>query len=80
MKMTIPVSYTDGTSEMLEFEKPPGAHPESMKAVLTGLLIAERSGKTVATIGRESVTRGNLLAGLSRYSPQEYERYFGALP
>jgi len=55
MKMTLSVYYTDGTSGMIEFEKPPGAHPDSMAAVLEGLLTAEKTGKIVARIGREFV-------------------------
>lgn len=45
----------DGTSGTIEFEKPPGAHPDSIMALLEGLLAAERTGRIVARIGRERV-------------------------
>ena len=55
--MTMSVYYTDGANGMVEFENPPGAHPDSIMALLEGLLTAEKTGRTVARIGRSRVNR-----------------------
>lgn len=55
MKIKYIVYYKDGTSEMLEFEKPPGAMPRSLCAGLEALRIAESSGKVVDKLGTAEV-------------------------
>ena len=55
MKTSMTVYYTDGSSGVIECENSPGAHPDSMMALLEGLLTAEKTGKTVARIGRSRV-------------------------
>jgi len=55
MKIKMSVYYTDGSNNVIEFEKPPGAHPDSIRAIYEGLLMAEGTGKSVVKIGREYV-------------------------
>lgn len=49
------VHYADGSSGILEFEKPPGAHPDSIAAIAEGILVAEKNGKRVERIGRSFI-------------------------
>lgn len=51
MKLTRTVYFTDGTSGIVEFEKPPGAHPDSVLTAVTGINEAEKTGKTVIVGG-----------------------------
>lgn len=55
MKLNLTVFYTDGTSGIIEIEKPPGAHPESNMTMQAGVQEAEKGGKVVAKIGRSKI-------------------------
>ena len=55
MKVKLTVFYTDGSSGVIEIDKPPGAHPDSPLTAARGILVAERTGKRVARIGRSKV-------------------------
>lgn len=55
MKMQLTVYYDGGSSGIIEFEKPAGAHPDSINAIAEGLLVAEKTGKRVSKIGRSKV-------------------------
>lgn len=50
MKMSLTVYYQDGSSGIVEFEKPPGAHPESVLAINACLRAARFTGKEPARI------------------------------
>src|SRR3989344_6926040 len=47
MKIEMTVFYEDGTSGVIEFEKPAGAHPDSISALTEGVRVAEGCGKRV---------------------------------
>jgi hypothetical protein len=55
MKVSLTVYYTDGSSGITEFEKPPGHHPTSLGVMAEGLLEAEKGGKKVLKIGTSKV-------------------------
>ncbi|MBI5003775.1 hypothetical protein HZC00_01640 [Candidatus Kaiserbacteria bacterium] len=55
MKLTFVAYFSDGTSKIVEFEKPPGAHPESVSAAMAALEVAETTGKRVDRIGRSNI-------------------------
>ena len=55
MEVQLTVFYQDGSSGIIEFEKPGGAHPESIMVAAEGLLVAEATGKRVARIGWSKV-------------------------
>ena len=55
MKVQLTVYYEDGSSGIIEIEKPPGAHPDSVMVTAEGLLAAEANGKRVSRIGRSKV-------------------------
>ncbi len=56
MQISLTVYYTDGTSGICTFEKPPGAHPESTGCAIEGLVVAEtQTGKIVERIGTSRV-------------------------
>ena len=55
MLQRLTAKYTDGSTGIVEFEKPPGAHPQSVMAYRAGLIAAERLGRTVDQMSR-SVT------------------------
>ncbi len=61
MKIDWTVYYEDGSSGVVGCEKPPGAHPESLAAVMPAIHNAERTGKVVRTIGRSVLVRGHLI-------------------
>jgi hypothetical protein len=63
MQVTYTAYYTDGTSGTVTCEKPPGAHPDSFKALQAGIVEAERLGKTVAKLGRSRLAFGVILDG-----------------
>lgn len=55
MKVKLTVYYEDGSSGIIEIDKPAGAHPDSIVTAAEGLLVAERSGKRVTKIGRSEI-------------------------
>lgn len=55
------VYYEDGTSGVISCEKPPGAHPTSIKAILHAIAESEKTGKVVHRIGRTTYFRGVLI-------------------
>lgn len=55
MKVNLTVFYEDDSSDIIEIEKPAGAHPDSVMTAAEGLLVAEQTGKRVARIGRSKV-------------------------
>lgn len=55
MRLALTVYYDDGSSGIVEIEKPAGAQPDSILAIVEGLLEAEKGGKTVSRIGRSNV-------------------------
>jgi len=55
MKVQLTVYYTDDSSGVLEMEKRPGYHPDSVGVLAQGVLVAEKTGKKVAKIGRSKV-------------------------
>ena len=58
MKITKVVYFTDGSSEIIEFEKPPGSHPDSLVAFYEGIKSAEKTGKLVKEISTVTMFRG----------------------
>jgi len=44
------VYYTDGSSRVVEFEKPDGMHPDCRSVWKLALTVSESTGKTVSTI------------------------------
>lgn len=61
MKIKYTVYYKDGSSGIVEIEKPPGAHPDSMMALKVGIKEAEFTGKTVDRIGRTRIAFGKFI-------------------
>jgi hypothetical protein len=61
MKIKFAVSFTDGTSQMLAVDQPPGAHPGSVAMGLAVINEAEKTGKTVLRIARPVVFEGVIL-------------------
>lgn len=55
MEVQYTTYFEDGTSGITKLEKPPGAHPDSLLALIEGLLVAEKTGKKVLRIGRSKV-------------------------
>ena len=55
MKVRYTVYWEDGSSGIIEIEKPAGSHPDSISALAEGVRAAESCGKRVAKIGRSKI-------------------------
>ena len=60
MKLKMNVYYTDGTSTIVTFEKPPGAHPMAVQTGYSLLDIAEKTGKSVDRFCRIAIDKNGL--------------------
>ena len=63
MKVNLTVYYEDNSSEIIEIEKPRGAHPDSIGTIAKGVLVAEKTGKRVSKIGRSKMNPFSIPAG-----------------
>lgn len=61
MKIDYTVYFEDGSSKIVNCEKPAGAHPTSIMAMRAGVTEAEKTGKRVKTIARTKTFLGNLV-------------------
>lgn len=61
MKKKYTVYFTDGSSNIIEIEKPAGAHPDSPCALKEVLTCAEHTGKTVTRAGRPIFFKGKII-------------------
>ncbi|MBW2688304.1 MAG: hypothetical protein JRC99_00045 [Deltaproteobacteria bacterium] len=73
---TYTVHYTDDSSGIVELERPPGAHPDSTKALVLAIKKAEAlSGVEVERIGRSEFFAGKILDSKIRSRSSWVELY-----